>query len=565
MKVPKKQRKKRADLHAQHLEAMQSLDGYSAFLESVQSETADASSLDFQDSEYFSDFEDYAASAVQNFLETEIPLENTNKAHALGKHDCAAITCTLDGYIRQVNQQARIDFDLSGNRTLEQCGISLFEETDTSALLETLSVDSHSRFHIKQARIIETDVFITAAIALISDAKGAEPLFLVLFISPPDATLVTKVLAEKFGFTTSEADVARAFLDGIPLREIAELRKRSYTTIRNQFQSVLDKSGCSSQTALFRLSFSLLQLSEQIKSNEPSAQPTKTRIVTLPRPKGRVVELAMCGDAKGQAVLSFPSLFGHGITAEIEEILHKRGVLLISVMRPGFGGTSPIPQGEALFDVTAGDVAAVLNSLEIEHCPFIARASAARPFYNVLSRLPDRFSTATITNGLIPRNYIAGKTIASKWTSALMSVSVLSFPIAKLILGTGNRLLMRSKDGSFLKKMYQESASDCTVLDDPDIVSSIKNGVREVTKQGLNSGVDEIVDGFQDWSNELLNIQTKVTLYHGFDDPNVPISGVADFAKDHAEILTLVTENKGGGQLSYSHFSHILDIALAKS
>ena len=142
-----------------------------------------------------------------------------------------------------------------------------------------------------------------------------------------------------------------------------------------------------------------------------------------------------------------------------------------------------------------------------------------------------------------------------------MSVSVLSFPIAKLILGTGNRLLMRSKGGAFLQKMYQESPSDQIVLADADVIHSIKSGVQKITQQGLTSGVLEIVDGFKNWSDELAGITTQVTLYHGADDPNVPLEGVAEFANDHPSVLTLITESKGGGQLSYSHFSRILDIA----
>ena len=554
---PKKQN---PDLHQQHRAAMQSLDGYSAFLESLHLQTETLETGQMRGDPLFSDFEEYAAAAVQNFLDTS-PNSLSGDAQVLAKHDCAAVTVTQAGQIQQTNEQARTDFGLISEKTLDECNIQLLGDTDGPVLRSLLETEIDTLFHILQARITTSDTYLTAAISRIEDAEASQPLFLILLIRPPDSSLATQILTQKFGFTNSEADVAKAFLDGVSLREIAGLRKRSYTTIRNQFQCVLDKSGCDSQTAFFRLAFSLLQLADRTKQGTAAASPTKTRVVSLPRPKGRVVELAICGDEMGQPLLSLPSLFGHGITAEIEALLHERHIFLISVMRPGFGDTSPAPQDADLFDCTAADVAAILNSLEITSCPIIARASAARPFYNLLSRLPDRFTKGVMVNGLIPRNYIAGKTVASKWTTALMSVSVLSFPIAKLILGTGNRLLMRSKGGAFLQKMYQESPSDQIVLTDADVIHSIKSGVQKITQQGLTSGVLEIVDGFKNWSDELAGVTTQVTLYHGADDPNVPIEGVAEFANDHPSVLTLITESKGGGQLGYSHFSRILDIA----
>mgnify|MGYP001062177888 FL=1 len=552
----------RGDLSKQHRLAMRSLTEYDTFLDIIKSEAEDLESGTFAQEPYFSDFEDYAALAVQSFLETG---QKSNGEHAdvLAKHDCAAVAATPDGYIRQLNEQARLQLGLAADKSLEECKITLLSDTDEPAL-QSLQHDKlgSAPFHILQARSANTDRYLTAAVSRMPAAQDAEALFLILFISPPDASLATQILAQKFGFTKSEADIAKAFLDGIPLREIAALRERSYTTIRNQFQSVLDKSGCDSQTAFFRLAYSLLQLADHTQKVEPKAHPTQARFLSMPRPKGRVVEIALCGDEMGQPVLSFPSLFGHGMTADIEALLRKRKVLLISVMRPGFAGTSPVPSDESLFDCTAADVAAILNSLEIDRCPLIARASAARPFYNLLSRLPDRLTHGVIANGLVPRNYIAGKTVASKWTTALMSVSILSYPVAKLILGTGNSLLMRSKGGSFLQKMYQGSNSDQAVLSDPNVVHSIKSGVKAITAQGLTSGVEEIVDGFRDWADELDNLGRKVILYHGADDPNVPIAAVEEFAKSHPQTLTLLSEPQGGGQLGYSHFSKIIDLAL---
>lgn len=538
---------------------METVDGYDAFLETWQTIIDDAENEGLPDSSCFSDFEAYATTAFHMFLETEETEENSKSWNALGRHDCAAITMTAQGRIVQTNLQAFSELGLSVGKTLADFGIIISQDVIAARLNDKAGPPSNS-FHVLQVDHVESESSVTLAVSAVQNNTQNEPLLLVLIFQPPNAQAAAEILSRKFDYTASETVITKMFLDGNPLREIATRRGRSYTTIRNQFQSVLDKSGVTSQTALFRLSFSLLRLVEQTEIDAPAHRSALTRTMSLPRPHGRVLEVVLSGDQSGRPLLNMPSLFGHGLTRDVEEILKSRGILLISIMRPGFGGTLPPPKSDPLFDCTASDVRAVLDSLEIGSCPCFARASAARSFYNVLTRLPDRITKGVIVNGMVRRNFIAGKTVTSKWTTALMSASILSYPIAKLILGTGHSLLGRSKGASFLKKMYQGSASDCAALDDPDVVHSIKSGVQDITKQGTSAGVQEIVDTFRNWSIDLRDLQTPVTVYHGADDPNVPLAAVRDFVADHSDHLTLIVEPKGGGQLSYSHFEEILDL-----
>ena len=97
------------------------------------------------------------------------------------------------------------------------------------------------------------------------------------------------------------------------------------------------------------------------------------------------------------------------------------------------------------------------------------------------------------------------------------------------------------------------------------MVASIRQGVEESAKQGLSASAEDMVDGFQDWADDLLNLAVPVTLYHGAADPNIPLEGVREMAIDHCDILQLVEEPDGGGQLCYSHFETVLDLAFSKS
>lgn len=539
---------------------MESIEDFSAFLGSWQALVGNSDTLELPQSPDLSDFEDYATEAVQRFLDTDNPTGDHSPFEALRIHDCAAIITTPQGLIRNVNLKAQTDENLYIGNHLSDSGLVFSGDEDIADLLLKADPKAPDNFLLLQARNVQLETSVTLAISPIQTPATAETQFLILFISPPDTGLAIKLLAPKFGLTTVEAEIAQAFLDGASLRDIASLRKRSYTTIRNQFQSILEKSGCLSQTEFFRLAFSLSHLAEKPRERR---LPAGVQPLSIPRPKGRTVEVVLSGDTSGQPLLSFSSLFGHGITPRIQDVLVQKQIMLINVTRPGFGKTSHPPRGQSLFDCLAGDVRAILETLEIDRCPAIARASAARPFFNLLTRLPDRISNGVVVNGIVPRNYITNKTVASKWTTALMSASFVSKPIAKLILGTGNSLLKRSEGGSFLLKMYQHAQIDQKVFSDPDIVASVRDGVENVTRQGLSAGSQEMSDAFQNWSDDLADLATPVTLFHGRFDPNIPIDAVQEFVADNEKYLKLIESEAGGGQLHYSHFEQILDIALA--
>jgi pimeloyl-ACP methyl ester carboxylesterase len=99
-------------------------------------------------------------------------------------------------------------------------------------------------------------------------------------------------------------------------------------------------------------------------------------------------------------------------------------------------------------------------------------------------------------------------------------------------------------------------------LNDPEVVVSIRRGVENSARQGLAASAQDIVDAFQDWAGDLEAMSSPVTVYHGTDDPNVPIAGVREFVRDQPDKLRLVEETEGGGQLSFSHIDRILDLAL---
>ncbi|WP_417806842.1 hypothetical protein [Thioclava sp.] len=179
--------------------------------------------------------------------------------------------------------------------------------------------------------------------------------------------------------------------------------------------------------------------------------------------------------------------------------------------------------------------------------------------------LPERITHGIVVNGPVPRRYIAQNSVASKWTNALMSASFVSCGVTRMPLGAGERLIRNTDTTAFPQKMYGHSARDREALADHNVAASIFTGVQHVMAPSLEAGAgaEDIGSGLSAWTTQVDRLRAPIILYHGREDPNVPFGSVAEFARDHGSHLTLLPED-GGGQLWYSHFNHILDLAVAR-
>ncbi|WP_298435257.1 hypothetical protein [uncultured Jannaschia sp.] len=479
-----------------------------------------------------------------------------------------AAIITASGLICEANAAAETHDGLTVGRTLADCGIEPVGTRVFKALSQSPEADAPRRHQIAQIHTGSDGGVRTVFLSPQPVAPGTDPRWLMILSPPPVPIEAFALITDAFGLSETETAIAGAFVRGQSLRQIADQRGRSYATIRNQFQAVLEKTDCATQVDLVQLATSLSLMQGAVRSFEgraaaPARIDAADTPLCLPRPGGRRLEVRIDGDPGGRPVLNLFSLFGPGVTPAIAGKLRARNICLVSPWRPGFGGTDRPRASEDWNACFASDVRTLLDSLEIKRCAVLARASASQSFYELALRLPDRIASGTVVNGLVPRRYIAGKRAASRWTTTLMSASFVSYPVARMILAAGEKLLRRSDTVSFLQKMYDHSDSDRAALGDPDVAASILNGVSDVVRQGLDAGVNDIVSGFAAWMTDLGALDVPITLYHGRDDPNVPFASVAEFARDNGHCMALVPED-GGGQLCFSHIDKVLDIVLAE-
>lgn len=479
---------------------------------------------------------------------------------------CGAVLVDGSGTIIQANDQAARQFEIEDHRTLDQLSWAL---SDGRPLVDALKSDRRkspdsTNFSLIRAQQIETEHDLNLAILHLGPDKGNSTQVLIVIVDAPWTDSTSQLVGAKFGLTTAESNIASDFAQGSSLRAIADVRGKSYATVRNQFQSVLEKTGCSNQVELLRMLLGTSHLLAQLETLMPPARDQLSRDTNLIRPQQRFVDAKLIGDLSGHPFLFVPSVFGHSTTPAIEKLLAQHKLLMISVVRPGFGGTSPPPNDQTEDQCLTADVTAILDNMGIEQCPIMGRASSARSVFNLLSDLPTRLTSGYLVNAVVPGKYVKRDSIRSKWTQSLFSAANLAPGVASLILGAGGRILLRTGTERFIRRMYANSPTDQAIVGDPDVAKSIRDGVVMTIQQGPETGIRDMIRSFGDWSKEADQVNAPITMIHGTKDPHVPITAVRKFVSEMPGKRRLI-EISAGGLLNYSHAEQLFENIIADS
>lgn len=504
--------------------------------------------------------EGLAEQALNRLLEADS--QGPAEGNALFKSlQIGAVICDASGRVQQSNDQALEAYGLHDHSEIGDAHLSIESgEPFGAPFLATLR--NQAALTVQQCFKDQTAV----NLAILSlDVSDSAPQFLIVFMDTAWGPEAKVLLAERFDLTDIEIEIIGQFIAGMPLRQIAEDRGRSYQTIRNQFQAILAKTGCPNQADLLRLLLGTSYLFSQIQAlvDTTTPEPSPGRNIAMARPGGRFFDVQMFGDMSGEPFICLPSIFGLPITPRIEAMLRAKNFLMLGIARPGFGETSHPTRGQDLTECLIGDITALLDSLEIERCAFVARASAAPMLFEIANQIPERISRAISVNGMVPRPYVDMQSMVSSWTKSLFSASRMSPTVATLILGAGNQLRLQMGTTRFFAKMYRRSAVDSVAVLDPEISQSLDRGVKYVTAQGLRAGSLDIITGFADWRDVVDSLTFPVTLLHGVDDPHVPIEAVRAFAEASPGKVELIEFADGGGLMNFTHIDTILDLVSA--
>jgi pimeloyl-ACP methyl ester carboxylesterase len=235
---------------------------------------------------------------------------------------------------------------------------------------------------------------------------------------------------------------------------------------------------------------------------------------------GRRLAFAQYGPPAGTPLVFVQGTPSSRLMHPPEEIIRESGVLCVTIDRPGFGGSDPLP-GRTLLG-WVDDLVAVLDHLRISRfhilgisggCPFTLAAAYA---------LADRVRAAGVCGGSGPLELPgalqgaapvrrAGYLLARQWPALFRWI--LRHPMRP------------SPDAREFAKSYtrHNPPADQAILADPAFHDMFVANFAEALRQGPDAFAEEVILGSRPWGFDLREISVPVCFWHGDADNSTPL------------------------------------------
>jgi pimeloyl-ACP methyl ester carboxylesterase len=241
----------------------------------------------------------------------------------------------------------------------------------------------------------------------------------------------------------------------------------------------------------------------------------KRDVRTISLSDGRTLGFEDVGAADGQPVIYFHGFGSSRVIRHPDDSIAERlGVRLIAVDRPGIGASSRLP-GRRMLDWPS-DVAALADALDIERFDVLGWSGGGPYALACAWALPQRVRTAGVISGPAP---LAGvgpiDYLIRSHRAAARAAGLATWRWARQQQRDPERHL-----DAAVAKMIE---ADRVVVGDPHVRAMMLANTDEMYRQGNRGVYDEALIISRAWGFALEEIQVPVVLWHGDDDPTVPV------------------------------------------
>lgn len=212
------------------------------------------------------------------------------------------------------------------------------------------------------------------------------------------------VLADVWGLTERQIAVAGMLAEGASRERAAELLGVSLAVVKKELDAAFSLLQVNSGAALARKlveARALSWLTDATAGGVGFVEDQSEPLRFVLRPDGSRIAFSDYGPASGKPVLVLhSSMTSRIVSRKLLCVLHRAGYRPISVDRPGFGLSDPLPGAEAVadpFGAAVGDVQQVLTQLKIRRVDIVSRGAAQ--FLVALARtLPEATGQVVLVN-----------------------------------------------------------------------------------------------------------------------------------------------------------------------
>jgi len=231
---------------------------------------------------------------------------------------------------------------------------------------------------------------------------------------------------------------------------------------------------------------------------------------------GRKVAYAVWGDSGGETVFLFHGAPGSRRFAPDPRTTSEAGVRLVTVDRPGYGGSSAVP-GRRILDWPA-DLAELADALEAPRFRVVAHSSGGPYALACALHMPDRVSGVALVSCVAP--YDAAPLDADDDADQALTRLAQQDPERCAAQFSSAAAFLVENPERFLDLPRPEP--DVELLNDPEIRSMFVSTIREAVRQGLDAYGWECALERRSWGFELADVAADVSIWHGEEDRAVP-------------------------------------------
>lgn len=484
--------------------------------------------------------------------------------------------------IASVNRAARLALKIDRGHGLDTLP---FDEADRAALIgrlrqmlaepaSSVPMDSTEPAALLRLRRAGSDRIVLLHLALVRPSDA--PAFAVVVTSElhwPDTLAAT--LRDVFALTPAEIEILRALTEARSLREIADLRGRSIETVRAQIKAILSKTETTSQTELLRLTLTILEvvpasadmalrpgaMSAALTRGQPPALSHRSSRGTetlaerpfhnLMRPDGRRVEYLMLGDPDGS-----PILFTHGSLglcrwpAALERQAAEAGICIVVPLRPGYGGSTPLPEGADRCREVVHDMVALIDRLGVASAAILALDIDVHYIAHLHRLFPGRVKALIAVGAAMPLTHHLQYERMGRWhlfSRAGARYTPAPYPF---MVQTGFAMMRRLGRQAWFRRIYAQSPSDSALADRPEVFDAIDVGMDVTLSEGIDAAAAytaEIITSERPWRDEIEAMKGKVPIHflYGDDDLQIVPATRLELAEDYPWIRFHKVPNAG--------------------
>ncbi|HWF75452.1 MAG TPA: alpha/beta fold hydrolase [Solirubrobacteraceae bacterium] len=245
---------------------------------------------------------------------------------------------------------------------------------------------------------------------------------------------------------------------------------------------------------------------------------------------GRRLTYSETGPRDGTPVLYCHGAIGTplGATVDLEAITSELGVRYIAISRPGIGGSDPAP-GRTVLDFAA-DVRELVDELEIDRLKVVG-VSAGGPYALAVAReLSDRVDRVAVCSSLSP--LCAPHRTPGMWRRIRLALSVLARAPGTCAAVGDLAVPAIRRHPELLSRVIAAHAApgERQLLQRADECSAASTSFLDAASEGVRGMIEDYLVYSSPWGFEPTEVSTPAHLWHGLEDPLVPVDHALQLA-----------------------------------